>query len=73
MARRRHQRSAKLLVTVLAWVVGLLIFFPILWTVLTSFKTEGDAIDILRSSCSSTGPLRTMPLCKSARTMFSSP
>ncbi|HZZ61380.1 MAG TPA: carbohydrate ABC transporter permease [Roseiarcus sp.] len=31
-------------VTVLAWVVGFLIFFPILWTFLTSFKTELDAI-----------------------------
>jgi sorbitol/mannitol transport system permease protein len=30
--------------TVLAWVVALIIFFPILWTVLTAFKTEGDAI-----------------------------
>jgi sorbitol/mannitol transport system permease protein len=32
------------LLTVLAWAVGLVIFFPILWTVLTSFKTEGEAI-----------------------------
>ena len=30
----------------LAWVVGLLIFFPILWTFLTSFKTELDAFAI---------------------------
>ncbi len=30
--------------TILAWVVALMIFFPILWTILTSFKTEGDAI-----------------------------
>jgi len=30
--------------TVLAWAVGLLIFFPILWTFLTSFKSEGEAI-----------------------------
>ncbi|MCR8726448.1 carbohydrate ABC transporter permease [Frigidibacter sp. ROC022] len=36
------QRKAT--VTVLAWVVGLVIFFPILWTVLLSFKTEADAI-----------------------------
>ncbi|KAA5606285.1 carbohydrate ABC transporter permease [Roseospira marina] len=34
----------KVAFTVLAWVLGLLIFFPILWTVLTSFKTEGEAI-----------------------------
>ncbi len=31
-------------VTVLAWVVAFLIFFPILWTFLTSFKSEIDAI-----------------------------
>ena len=30
--------------TIAAWVVALIIFFPILWTILTSFKTEGDAI-----------------------------
>jgi len=30
--------------TFFAWAIGLLIFFPILWTVLTSFKTEATAI-----------------------------
>ncbi len=30
--------------TALAWGIGLLIFFPILWTFLTSFKTEAAAI-----------------------------
>jgi len=34
----------KALNTALAWGVGLLIFFPILWTILTSFKTEAEAI-----------------------------
>ena len=29
--------------TVAAWIAGFLIFFPILWMVLTSFKTELDA------------------------------
>ena len=29
--------------TVAAWAIGFLIFFPILWMVLTSFKTELDA------------------------------
>ena len=28
----------------IAWGIGLLIFFPILWTILTSFKTEAQAI-----------------------------
>jgi sorbitol/mannitol transport system permease protein len=30
--------------TIVAWGIGLLIFFPILWTILTSFKTEAQAI-----------------------------
>ncbi len=30
--------------TIIAWGIGLLIFFPILWTILTSFKTEAQAI-----------------------------
>jgi sorbitol/mannitol transport system permease protein len=29
---------------VLAWVVGLVFFFPIFWMVLTSFKTDADAV-----------------------------
>jgi len=34
----------KALNTAIAWIIGLLIFFPILWTILTSFKTEAQAI-----------------------------
>ncbi len=29
---------------ILAWAVGLLFFFPIFWMVLTSFKTDADAV-----------------------------
>jgi polyol transport system permease protein len=36
--------SRKLVFTVIAWAIGLTLFFPILWTVLTSFKSEGEAI-----------------------------
>jgi sorbitol/mannitol transport system permease protein len=43
MARTVSTRR-KLIVTAIAWAIGLLIFFPILWTILTSFKTEGEAI-----------------------------
>jgi sorbitol/mannitol transport system permease protein len=45
MARAVSKRR-KLIVTVLAWSIGLLIFFPILWTILTSFKSEGEAIEL---------------------------
>jgi sorbitol/mannitol transport system permease protein len=43
MARRVSARQ-KLLFTVIGWAIGLFLFFPILWTLLTSFKTEGVAI-----------------------------
>ncbi|MBD1549250.1 carbohydrate ABC transporter permease [Roseibium aggregatum] len=43
MARRVSNRR-KTLVTIVAWAVGIAIFFPILWTILTSFKTEAEAI-----------------------------
>jgi len=43
MARAVTPRR-KALNTAIAWSVGLLIFFPILWTILTSFKTEATAI-----------------------------
>lgn len=37
-----HHR--KIIFTILGWMMGLALFFPILWTILTSFKTEGEAI-----------------------------
>ncbi|MEL7153794.1 MAG: carbohydrate ABC transporter permease, partial [Pseudomonadota bacterium] len=43
MARAITPRR-KAINTALAWAVGVLIFFPILWTILTSFKSEGQAI-----------------------------
>ena len=41
---RAVTNNRKVINTVLAWAIGLLIFFPILWTILTSFKTEATAI-----------------------------
>ena len=43
MARAITQ-NRKIFNTALAWGIGFLIFFPILWTILTSFKTEAQAI-----------------------------
>ena len=41
----RHVSSTRRwTVTIAAWLVGILMFFPILWTVLTSFKTEAEAV-----------------------------
>jgi sorbitol/mannitol transport system permease protein len=45
MARAVSTRR-KITFTIIGWTVGLLIFFPVLWTILTSFKTELDAISI---------------------------
>ena len=43
MARSVTPRR-KMINTAIAWGIGLVIFFPILWTILTSFKSEADAI-----------------------------
>jgi sorbitol/mannitol transport system permease protein len=43
MARTVSTRH-KVVVSIVAWALGLLIFFPILWTFITSFKSEGDAV-----------------------------
>jgi sorbitol/mannitol transport system permease protein len=41
---RAVSTNRKLVFTVIGWSIGFILFFPILWTVLTSFKTEGEAI-----------------------------
>ena len=41
---RKVTTQPKVIVTAIAWTLGILIFFPILWTFLTSFKSEADAI-----------------------------
>jgi sorbitol/mannitol transport system permease protein len=43
MARAVTTRT-KVAYTAAAWAVALLIFFPVLWTILTSFKTEVSAV-----------------------------
>ncbi|MCF3933878.1 carbohydrate ABC transporter permease [Acuticoccus sp. M5D2P5] len=43
MARAIPTRQ-KIVMSVIAWAIAFLIFFPILWTILTSFKTEAEAV-----------------------------
>lgn len=43
-AHRKEQASP--LFAVVAWLVGLLAFFPVLWMVLTGFKSEAAAVDL---------------------------
>ncbi|MFL5759430.1 MAG: carbohydrate ABC transporter permease [Thermomicrobiales bacterium] len=47
-ARQRGLRKerAPLAWSILAWIVGLLAFFPVLYAVLTGFKSEADAIKL---------------------------
>jgi sorbitol/mannitol transport system permease protein len=43
---RAHSVQRKTATTVASWLVGLVIFFPILWMGITSFKTELEAVNI---------------------------
>ena len=43
MARAVNNKR-RAVVTLIAWAIGFAIFFPILYTVLTSFKTEAEAV-----------------------------
>ena len=43
---RAHTVRRRMLTTATAWIVGFLLFFPILWMILTSFKTELEAFSI---------------------------
>src|SRR5210317_429007 len=42
---RTISNQRKTLYTLVAWSIGFVIFFPSLWTILTSFKTEAQAIN----------------------------
>ena len=53
------------LTTLLTWVLVFMFFFPVLWMIMTSFKTEGQAASFPASS-SSPRPLRAMPPCSTA-------
>jgi len=35
----------KIITTAVAWTIAMILFFPIFWTILTSFKTEAQAIN----------------------------
>ena len=43
---RRVSAANKILWTVVGWTAGLIVFFPILWMVITSFKTELEAYSV---------------------------
>ncbi|WP_211241027.1 carbohydrate ABC transporter permease [Pseudonocardia spinosispora] len=40
---RKKGNAANVVLGVIAWVVGIVFFFPVLWMVLTAFKHEADA------------------------------
>ena len=41
---RRVSNTRKAVVTLVAWTIGILLFWPIFWTFLTAFKAEHDAV-----------------------------
>jgi sorbitol/mannitol transport system permease protein len=41
--RPARRGNSQVVMAVVAWVVGILFFFPVLWMVLTAFKQESDA------------------------------
>jgi sorbitol/mannitol transport system permease protein len=41
---REVTTQRKVIFTIIGWTIGFIIFFPILWTFLTSFKTEAEAV-----------------------------
>jgi sorbitol/mannitol transport system permease protein len=43
---RAHSVRRKTVTTVASWLVAFIIFFPILWMAITSFKTELEAVNI---------------------------
>ncbi|WP_119302948.1 carbohydrate ABC transporter permease [Dongia deserti] len=43
---RAHSLRRRTITTAACWLVGLVIFFPILWMAVTSFKTELEAVEI---------------------------
>ena len=43
---RKQSSSRKLGFTVIAWVLGILMFFPIFWTAVAAFKSETDAYSL---------------------------
>ena len=55
--------------TLVAWVIALAMFFPILWTVLTGFKTEAEAIASPPACSSSTGHSTTSSSSRNVRTI----
>jgi sorbitol/mannitol transport system permease protein len=45
MARRQSTRRT-VVISIVAWTIGLLLFFPIFWTAVASLKTESDAYSL---------------------------
>ena len=43
MTLKQSRRLHSAILGTLAWIIALVLFFPIFWMILTSFKTEIDA------------------------------
>ena len=67
---RSTTKTQKTIVTVAAWSIGFLIFFPILWIILMSFHTEGDAIKSPFEMLASPWTLESYELVQTQRGYF---
>jgi sorbitol/mannitol transport system permease protein len=45
MARKQSPRRT-FVISIVAWTIGLLLFFPIFWTAVAALKTESDAYSL---------------------------
>ena len=64
-AVRPKRRRNNTWVGILGWLLGILFFFPVLWMVITSFKTEAQAY-------TNTPHIAFSPTLSQYRTVFSS-
>jgi sorbitol/mannitol transport system permease protein len=42
----QHSKRRQLTFAILAWIIGILMFFPVLWTAIASLKAESDAYSL---------------------------
>ncbi len=42
----RHSKQRQLTFAILAWIIGILMFFPVMWTAIASLKAESDAYSL---------------------------
>jgi sorbitol/mannitol transport system permease protein len=70
MALRQSNRS-KLFYTILAWAIGILLFFPIFWTLVAALKSESDAYSLPQNMFSTPWTLENFGIVQARSDYFS--